>query len=366
MDPIQDIPNISNSIWPHETGNAPETSPSSQFDKLRCFVLCPFTRAEIVLFLAKQSATNLGKLIKHEIDVYYAGDISGPGAIQPSIWAHIKQADIILVDVTNYNPNVLYELGVAASWRPIESVIIIRDESDLNPVAFDIQPARQRIYDSRKLGWITQMVNLLSMDMWHCLSQIPFKEEPILNTKLPILAQLTDGIDNKYLWSPGPTHRRLSNEGLEFGSPYFFPYSWLSPSGIRLKNVRVKAEMAFSDFIKPDYWIGIALRSQGFMANKEHLVWLSQSGKVMRTGPGLDSLDMDEHEVGQLINKTGVHEFTEFDITMDEVGWSIKVGNVQRVIQRNVLPHIFCEGRIMFQSYLCRAIVKNIEIYAVD
>ncbi len=363
MDPIQDIPPASNSIWPFETGKAPDTSLPRQFDRMRCFILCPFTRAEITTFLVKQAANYLKIPLKHDIDVYFAGDISGSRAIHPDIWTHIKQADIIIADLTGYNTNVVFELGVAAAWRLIDSVIILRDESDQQTIAFDLHPVRQILYDSRKIGWIGEVINNLEINMWLCLSQVPFRDEPKKVTKLPLNSKLSDGRDNTYLWSPGPTHRRLTQEGLEFGSPFYFPYSWLSPAGLRISNVSVQAEMSFSDIIDPESWIGIALRSQGYMANNEHLVWLKPSGIVMRTGPSVDGTGADEHEVGKLTSlDSTIKKFIPFDIFMNDKVWFIGVGEVRKEIPITDLIHHFGQGRILFQTYHCRAIVKNVKI----
>jgi hypothetical protein len=117
-----DVPSLSDSIWPFDTGRVPDTSPLQRFDKFRCFVICPFARADVVLFFVPLAARQVQYVMQHEIEVAYAGDVAGPGAIHPSIWAHIKQADIIVADLTGHNPNVVYELGAAAAWRPIDTV----------------------------------------------------------------------------------------------------------------------------------------------------------------------------------------------------------------------------------------------------
>ena len=149
MNPPHDVPPLSNSIWPYETGKAPDTGPPGHFNKFRCFVLCPIERSDITMFMVRQAAQQLEGPLNHDIECTYAGDVAGPGAIHPDIWGYIRQADILVADVTGYNPNVVYELGVAAAWKPIETVIIIRDESDDQKFVFDLQPARQRIFNSR-------------------------------------------------------------------------------------------------------------------------------------------------------------------------------------------------------------------------
>jgi len=314
------------------------------------------------MFMVRQAARQLEAFLNHQVEVYYAGDIGGPRAIHPDIWVHIRQADIVVADVTGYNPNVIYELGVAAAWRPIETVIIIRDESDEQRFAFDLQPARQRIYDSRTRGWMDKLNQWLIEDMIQCLAQVPFRDEPASSLSLPFEFGFENGKDTPYLWSPGPGHRRIIAGALEFGSPFYFPYSWLSPIGLRLANVRIYAEMRFTYRADP-CWIGIAVRSQGYLANHEHLVWLGSDGIVWRTSPDARAENKDEHQLGQMPSfdpLTG--QFLPFDVRMDDRVWSIKVGDIQWDIPLTDLSHVFNSGRILLQAYRCRAAIKKVRI----
>ena len=368
MSLVEDVPALSESIWPYDTAQAPDTSPPRQFDKFRCFVLCPFRRADVTLLIVRQAAAELEEFLGHQMEVYYAGDMAGPGTVHSGIWVHTRQADIVVADVTGYNPNVLYELGVAAAWRPIESVIILRDESDEAKPAFDLVPARQRLYDSKFLGWADQLRASLARDMLHCLSRVPFRDEPVQRPPgLPLQFSFQDGQDTPVLWAPGPGHRRLvkcssSGSALEFGSPFFFPYSWVSPAGMRLADVRIRAEMSFTDLFGSS-WIGVAVRSQGYLSNYEHLAWLGSDGVVHRTGPGIDPRTKDEHEVGRLSDfDPSARQFVVFDICMNRAGWSIRVGDVQQEVPLKDLPHVFPQGRVLLQTANCRAALKGIRI----
>lgn len=262
-----DVPSLSDSIWPFDTGRVPDTSPLQRFDKFRCFVICPFARADVVLFFVRLAARQVQYVMQHEIEVAYAGDVAGPGAIHQSIWAHIKQADIIVADLTGHNPNVVYELGAAAAWRPIDTVVILRDKSDGQDHAFDLAPARQRIYDSRETGWMEHLTQWLALDIWAGLSQAPFRDEPPEPVSLPLEMHFGAGKDYPLMWSPGPGHRRLTPDGLEFGSLFNHPYSWPSPAGLRAANVHVQASMRFGERAADSSWIGVALRAQGYLAN---------------------------------------------------------------------------------------------------
>ena len=365
MNHFPDVSKLSDSIWPFDTNRAPGTGTPRQFNKLRCFVLCPFARAELVMFMVHQAARDVGQFLNHEVEAYFAGDIGGSGAIHPDIWAHIRQADIVVADLTGYNPNVVYEFGVAAAWRPIDTIIIIRDKGDGQQLAFDFQPARHILYDSTKQGWMSEILGWLIPNMVQCLVRVPFRDEPGFSISLPFEISFEDNLDTALLWSPSVCHRRLNDGALEFGSPFYFPYSWLNPVGIRPGNVRVQASLRFTDHIDPS-WIGIALRSQGYLADQEHLIWLQHDGKVFHTGPGLGAQGKDESLIGQLQGfDPDTSGFVAFDVTIDSLAWCVRVGTVEASIRLVDLPYVFGSGRILLQACRCRAAIRRICIDAV-
>jgi len=304
------------------------------------------------------------KVMNHQVQVYYAGDIVGSSAIHPDIWIHTLHADIVIADITGYNPNVMYELGVAAAWRPHSTVMLMRDKCDGQAFAFDLQPARQIVYESSFIDWMEDLTSQLVRNMFTCLAPVPFRHEPEIETPANFEVKLTDGRDSEYLWSPGPGHRRLVSDGLEFGSPYYFPYSWLSPPKLRPANVRVQAEMRFSFRLDP-CWMGIALRSQGYLAGEgtEYLTWLSEGGTVNRTGPALDAQGKDEHNIGHLSHfDPSDDSFIPFSVSIDDKHWQTSVQDVNFSIPVSELPHVFPHGRIMFQTYNCRAVIRNVRV----
>jgi hypothetical protein len=155
--------------------------------------------------------------------------------------------------------------------------------------------------------------------------------------------------------------------GLEFGSPHYFPYSWLSPPKLRPANVEVQAEMRFAYRMDP-CWIGIALRSQGYLAGNgtEYLAWLGENGEVHRTGPALDALRKDEYTVGRLSHFDPADgSFIPFCVSIDDQYWRISVHDVDFSISVSDLPHVFPYGRIMFQSFRCRAAIRNVKVKAL-
>ena len=366
METDPDMPALSSSIWPYDTGRVGDSIPTRTFRRLRCFVLCRFDRAGTILPMIRKAASIAKEVMNHEIQVYYAGDIIGSSAIHSDIWTHILQADIIVADITGYNPNVMYELGVAAAWRLQSSVIIVRDKCDGQTVAFDLQPARQILYESSSYDWMDKLVEKLYQNILPCLASIPFRREPDVDVPASFEVDFTDGRDTEYLWSPGPGHRRLIDGGLEFGSPYYFPYSWLSPPKLRPAKVEVQAGMRFTYRVDP-CWIGISLRSQGYLAGNGFLTWLRQDGMVRRTGPALDARNKDEHDVKSLDHfNPSISSFIPFRVSIDDKYWRISVQDVDFSISvSSDLSHVFPHGRIMIQSYRCRAAIRDVKIKAL-
>ena len=73
-----------------------------------------------------------------------ADDIYNQRNIMQDIVTRIVQSQLIVADLTDNNPNVFYELGVAhALGRP---VILLAQ--NLNDVPFDLRPYRVLIYDT--------------------------------------------------------------------------------------------------------------------------------------------------------------------------------------------------------------------------
>jgi hypothetical protein len=77
-----------------------------------------------------------------------ADGISEPGRITDQIVTAIETADLIVADTTDYNPNVMFELGFAdAAGKPI---VLLNQSLRANP--FDIKDWRAIVYDVAQLG----------------------------------------------------------------------------------------------------------------------------------------------------------------------------------------------------------------------
>ncbi len=76
-----------------------------------------------------------------------ADEVEDSGLIDKSMYALLLKADLVVADISTYNPNALYELGIRHAARPF-STIIIREEEGIIP--FDL--SHTRIFHYAHLG----------------------------------------------------------------------------------------------------------------------------------------------------------------------------------------------------------------------
>lgn len=76
-----------------------------------------------------------------------ADEIVDSGIIDKSMYALLIQADLVIADISTYNPNAIYELGIRHAVKPL-STIIMKEEKGKIP--FDID--HNRIFSYTHLG----------------------------------------------------------------------------------------------------------------------------------------------------------------------------------------------------------------------
>jgi hypothetical protein len=186
---------------------------------------------------------------------------------------------------------------------------------------------------------------------------------------LPVTLDLRRESDCKALWGlPGAHRRMLPGEGLEFGSLHNFRFGWLSVGNVIARNVRVTGEFRFnSPLPNPPYppWIGVMLRSQGYLASSGHLAVLRANGDVAFTHE-VGGTQHEDVAIGFLDGfNLARNEFVAFDIAIDEEAWIIQIGSVKRSIKISELPHVFSEGRIIIEGQFCWVCLRRLEITAL-
>ena len=112
----------------------------------------------VIMGFGKKSDPDLGKT--YDLDKTYkhiirpaviaagfecvrADEIKDSGLIDKSMYAFLMQADLVVADITTFNPNAIYELGIRHGVRPY-STIILKEKNGKIP--FDLDHNRMCMY----------------------------------------------------------------------------------------------------------------------------------------------------------------------------------------------------------------------------
>jgi hypothetical protein len=134
-----------------------------------CFVMMPFAKPigdhYQLIFEPAIKKTGL-------TPVRADNEIFGTGKIIDQVWSGINSAKVLIAELTNRNPNVFYELGLAhALEKPV--VLVSSNESD---VPFDLQHIRVIYYDVNDPFWGNKLLEKVAENI---LSAIKNPEEAI-------------------------------------------------------------------------------------------------------------------------------------------------------------------------------------------
>jgi hypothetical protein len=133
-------------------------------EKLKVFMVMPFSDE-----VANQNYEHSIKPIcdTFNLDVRRADEIFSTSPIYEDIVKEIQDASIIIVDITNKNPNVFYELGMAHTLKQGRTIMVTQD--GFKDLAFDIAHFRIIPYENTIAGKVkfekqltSTLTNLLS------------------------------------------------------------------------------------------------------------------------------------------------------------------------------------------------------------
>lgn len=120
-------------------------------EKNTCFFLMPFhSDFDYVYGTIKKELNDCG-LICHRVD-----EISGSTPIINKIITQIIRSQYIVVDLSRYNPNVFYELGIAHTFKDARNILLIKQKGDQAP--FDITHLHYIEYDPDNLKLLTATI----------------------------------------------------------------------------------------------------------------------------------------------------------------------------------------------------------------
>src|SRR5215210_6773671 len=110
-----------------------------------CFVVMPFH----ALFGSQYERVIRPAIEDTGLECVRGDEIYTEQAIVQDIWRSIRQARVIVAELSGRNPNVMYEIGLAhAIGKPI--VLVTRNQED---VPFDLRALRYIYYDPNNPFW---------------------------------------------------------------------------------------------------------------------------------------------------------------------------------------------------------------------
>ena len=110
-----------------------------------------------------------------------ADEVQDTGLIDRSMYALILKADLVIADISTFNPNALYELGVRHAVKPYTTIIIKAESTSKIP--FDID--HTRVFSYKHLGEdigvdeSNRMKKLLKEKIANIDNSVPIKDSPV-------------------------------------------------------------------------------------------------------------------------------------------------------------------------------------------
>lgn len=365
---------MTDSFWPRDYTNMdPATLRAESTDgwsqELRCFVACPSEPAayfDDLFNLIQQTFKTAISGSGYSPVCHRAVDIVSSGTIHTEIWKSLRTADVVVVDVTNENGNVLFELGLAAAWHGKAQVILLKEDKlaagkDADRWLLDIQPFRHLIY-TRTVSGFQKLMRELKQVFLDATGAVPFGDSTQGPLSLPTSVRLVDQDTDRLVTSAFAHRRWIPGEGIEFGSLTNFTHSWASVAGLRETNLRVKVDLAFRKFGKPEKdqpWLGLMVRGQSFWANHGHLAYVRADGTVWVT---LENEGKHEDKRIGSLSPEEVRGYMPVDVSIDEQSWNVRFGSVRWSLPVADLPFCFGEGRVFFESYFAWVGIRNLVI----
>ena len=125
--------------------------PEAESQLLRCFVITPFHEPfhEYYSQIILPAGQRCGFVVQR------ADDIMGPGAFMQDIANGMKDATVVIAELTGRNPNVFYELGLAHAWgKPV--IMLTQRKED---VPSDLLSLKWIVYNTISPTWAEKLAN---------------------------------------------------------------------------------------------------------------------------------------------------------------------------------------------------------------
>lgn len=137
----------------------------------RCFVAMPFSDDFLPVWDAIQECISNLKSEKHSISIIRASGMNKADKIPENVFSHIKDADIIILDATKCNPNVVFEFGYAIA---LKKIIIPMTQGTRKDLPSDFS---QYIFESYKLDELDGLLLRLRLRLKEAIKVLEKEDE---------------------------------------------------------------------------------------------------------------------------------------------------------------------------------------------
>lgn len=354
-------------VWPLDVKERLQVSPGESLRPFKTILLMPFESrfnqvADVIKQTVEEVVQNFAVQFSMENPIVNRLDwVTSSGVIQQQIWQEILEADLIFCDITGFNPNVMFEAGVCASWKNMTKVAFIKDRYFRQQSAFDIAPIRYAEYEltSDGINHFKEMVAKLTTD---ALIAFPDKQGSTPIIRLPLNIEFSGGHDDMRLFTPPFSHRRVIDESLEFGSVNFFSHSWASIGKEKYLNFNLEFRARFVEPMIEVPKIGVGLRSQHYFANFGHLLSLNSDGSIWITEPNHNPPQFYEDIKLRDPVSIDLEEYHHFRVSFNNEELMVSIGDFAHSIQIKNMDKVFGPGIIRLYSVRCLMGVKSIHL----
>jgi hypothetical protein len=355
-------------VWPNDVMSSPQMLPRKDPFRVICLLLSPFkpkdhfdSVRDAVITACKYCDSDMGI----PVDCLRIDSLIESKPIHDDIWRYTQLADVIVIDITGFNPNVMFEYGVAAAVRRPHQVILIKSKEDDSRQPFDVAAHRYLEY-SRSVTGDGQFVGRLAASIAQASTPAPYVPPTASSLRNGFTTiDLRHGDRPDLLCAPAITHRRLIDDGLEFGSLYIFRNSWIRLTHSMYRNVRARVTFRFQDEVpEGGAHFSVGVRSQHFLANwAGFLAVVRRDGTVWHTEPKDDIGQYDDVQDGVLHGFADQKDiFRELVIEINDERLNINYGALHVSRPLKELRHVPGIGYATLAAWRCRICVQEVEL----
>ncbi len=356
-------------IWPYDVKVGQSSSALNAIRPFKCILLMPFEArfdrvAEVIHNTISKKLEEFAANFGPELPQIKRLDwVTSAGVIQQEIWEEITEADLIFCDITGYNPNVMFEAGVAAAWKNIGQVVFIQDRFFKQQSAFDIAPLRYTEYELTSDG-LPKFQNQIAQLTINALIAFPDLQGTAPAIQLPLEIDFKSNHDDLRIYTPPFAHRRVVNGALEFGSLHVFSHSWASIGKEQFLNFELEFWARFSNPLSNAGYIGVGLRSQHYYANFAHILYLNQNGSIIITEPNEQPQNFYRDNPLRSATPIDLAAYHHFRVVFDESALAVQVDDFSQTFQVSQTSKVFGPGLIRFQSHQTWMAVSRVKVIA--